>query len=281
MTTQAFSGSCPPDLIQRLSILPLDRLQGKRVVIKVGGSLLANERDALHDAVWLWATGAQPVLVHGGGLAISAWLHKLNVPTRFENGMRVTDAQTLEVVRMVLLGQVNPALVLQLTQLGAKAIGLCGTDKNMVHARRASERLGLVGEVESIDPTPIESLLAKGYLPIVAPLACGPGGSYLNVNADQVAAHLAGSLQAELHVILSDVAGVCRPDGSVIPTLTLPLAQQLLAQNIIHGGMIPKMNACLAAAGNVSHVHILDGREPHVILRLLAGECLGTRILPR
>jgi acetylglutamate kinase len=156
------TNACSPDLLQRLVMLSVGRLQGKRVVIKVGGSLLVEEQAVLQDVIWLGAMGAHPVLVHGGGPSITAWLQKRGVPPCFENGLRVTDAQTLEVVRMVLLGQVNPALVLHLVQLGARAIGLSGHDGKMVRARIVEERLGLVGQVELIDPTPIESMLAKG-----------------------------------------------------------------------------------------------------------------------
>src|SRR5215469_7714528 len=172
-------------------------LKGKTLVIKLGGSALENQRDVLQDIVWLRDLGANPVLVHGGGPYINEWLSKLNIPTRFENGLRVTDAQTLEIVRMVLLGQVNQGLVLLASQMGGKAVGLSGTDGGMVHAHIADEQLGLVGEVDAVDPTPVQSLIAEGYIPIVAPLGVGPDGACLNINADLVAAHLAGSLNAE------------------------------------------------------------------------------------
>src|SRR5438477_5942047 len=175
----------------------IDFLKGKTVVIKLGGSTLEHQRGVLQDIIWLHTLGARPVLVHGGGPYINEWLTKLNLPTRFENGLRVTDAQTLEVVRMVLLGQVNQGLVLMASQVGGKAIGLSGTDGGMVHAHIADERLGFVGEIESVDATPVRNLIEAGYIPIVAPLGAAPNGTCLNINADLVASHLAGALGAE------------------------------------------------------------------------------------
>src|SRR5689334_16603407 len=140
-------------------------LKGKTLVIKLGGSTLEHQRDVLQDIIWLSALGANPVLVHGGGPYINEWLDKLNLPTSFENGMRVTDATTLDVVRMVLLGQVNQSLVLLASQMGGKAIGLSGTDGDMVRALIADERLGFVGEVEAVDPTVVQALVNQGYIP--------------------------------------------------------------------------------------------------------------------
>jgi len=175
----------------------IDFLKGKTIVIKLGGSTLEHQRVVLQDVIWLRTLGVHPVIVHGGGPSINAWLEKLHVPTRFENGLRVTDAETLEVVQMVLLGQVNANLVAMASQLGGKAVGISGTDGNMISARVASERLGFVGEIERVDPALVQTLIEQGYIPIVAPLGQGPGGTCLNINADLVAAHLAGALKAE------------------------------------------------------------------------------------
>src|SRR6266581_4382365 len=245
----------------------IDFLKGKTLVIKLGGSTLEHQRGILQDIIWLRALGANTVLVHGGGPYINEWLNKLNLPTHFENGLRVTDARTLEVVRLVLLGQVNQGLVLMAAQLGGKAVGLSGTDGAMVCARMADERLGFVGEVESIDPTLVHTLLDQGYIPIVAPLGQGPEGVCLNINADLVAAHLASALQAEKLIFLSNVQGICHTDGSLISELTAAEAQQLIEEGVISGGMIPKVSACLGALHVVPRIHIVDGREPHVLLR--------------
>ena len=258
----------------------IDFLKGKTLVIKLGGSTLEHQREVLQDIVWLRALGANPVLVHGGGPCINEWLTKLNIPTQFEQGLRVTDAQTLEVVRMVLLGQVNQRLVSMAAQMGGKAIGLSGTDGSMVRARFADERLGFVGEIETVDPTPVQVLVDQGYIPVVAPLGEGPNGACLNINADLVAAHLAGALNAEKLIFLSNVVGICRQDGSLISELTEQEAKQLIEQGVINGGMIPKVSACLDALQAVPRVHIVDGREPHVLLReLFTDQGAGTMIV--
>jgi acetylglutamate kinase len=257
----------------------IDFLKGKTLVIKLGGSTLEHQRHILQDIIWLHTLGAYPVLVHGGGPYINEWLEKLHLPARFENGLRVTDAQTLEVVRMVLLGQVNQGLVLMAAQMGGRAIGVSGTDGNMVRARIADERLGFVGEVEAVDATMVQTLSEDGYIPIVAPLGQGPHGTCLNINADLVASHLAGALQAEKLIFLSNVSGICRQDGSLISELDEREAQQLIAEGVISGGMIPKVTACLEALRSVPRVHIVDGREAHVLLReLFTDQGVGTMI---
>jgi acetylglutamate kinase len=255
-------------------------LKGKTLVIKLGGSTLEHQRDVLQDIIWLRALGANPVLVHGGGPYINEWLDKLNVPTSFENGLRVTDALTLEIVRMVLLGQVNSSLVLMASQMGGKAIGLSGTDGNMVRAHIADERLGFVGEVEEVDPTVVQTLIDQGYIPIVAPLGLGPDGICLNINADLVAAHVAGALNAEKLIFLSNIVGICGKDGSLISELSEAEARQLIEEGVINGGMIPKVTACFNALQAVPRVHIVDGREPHVLLReLFTDKGAGTMIV--
>jgi acetylglutamate kinase len=258
----------------------INDLKGKVLVIKLGGSTLENQRVVLQDIIWLHALGARPILVHGGGPYINEWLKKLELPARFENGLRVTDAQTLEVVRMVLLGQVNQGLVLMASQMGGRVIGLSGTDGHMVRAHIANEHLGFVGEIDSIDPTPLLSLLADNYVPVVAPLGEGPDGTCLNINADLVAAQIAGALDAEKLIYLSNVVGICRADGSLIPELTEAEAKKLIEEGVINGGMIPKVTACLDALAAVPRVHIVDGREDHVLLReLFTNKGAGTMII--
>ena len=258
----------------------IDFLKGKIIVIKLGGSTLEHQRVVLQDVIWLRTLGVHPVLVHGGGPSINAWLEKLHVPTRFENGLRVTDAETLEVVQMVLLGQVNANLVAMASQLGGKAVGISGTDGNMISARVASERLGFVGEIERVDPGLVQTLIEQGYIPIVAPLGQGPGGTCLNINADLVAAHLAGALKAEKLIFLSNVRGICQTDGSLISELDETEAKRLVKDGVISGGMIPKVSACLDILSAVPRVHIVDGREPHVLLReLFTDQGAGTMIV--
>lgn len=257
----------------------IDFLKGKTLVVKLGGSTLEYQRSVLQDIIWLRALGANPVLVHGGGPYINEWLKKLNLPARFEQGLRVTDAATLDVVRMVLLGQVNQGLVLMTSSLGGHAVGLSGTDGNMIRARVANERLGFVGEVESVDPLPVQTLIDQGYIPIIAPLGQGPDDTCLNINADLVAAHLAGALNAEKLIFLSNVVGICRQDGTLISELGELEAKKLIEDGVISGGMIPKVSACLDALLAVPRVHIVDGRESHILLReLFTDQGAGTMI---
>jgi acetylglutamate kinase len=255
-------------------------LKSKTLVIKLGGSTLEHQREVLQDVVWLRALGAYPVIVHGGGPYITQWLTRLNIPTRFVNGLRVTDDQVLEVVRMVLLGQVNQGLVLMASKMGGKAIGLSVTDGGLVRAHIADEQLGFVGEIDAIDPAPIEALIKEDYIPIIAPLGEGPDGSCLNINADIVAAHIAGALNAQKLIFLSNVAGIRRADKSLISELSEPEAKRLIEEGVINGGMIPKVTACLDALASVPRVHIVDGGEPHVLLReLFTDQGAGTMII--
>lgn len=258
----------------------IDFLKGKILVIKLGGSTLENQRMILQDIIWLRALGANPVLVHGGGPYINAWLNKLSIPATFKNGLRVTDAQTLEIVRMVLCGQVNQGLVSLTAQMGGKVVGLCGTDGSMIQAHIADPELGFVGEIDAVNPEIILTLVAQGYIPIIAPLGHAPDNTSLNINADLVAAHLAGALDAEKLIFLSNVIGICRTDGSLIPEISENEARQLIQEGVISGGMIPKVSACLDALVAVPRVHIVDGGEPHVLLReLFTDQGAGTMIV--
>jgi acetylglutamate kinase len=258
----------------------IDFLKGKTLVIKLGGSTLTHQKYILQDIVLLRSLGAYPVLVHGGGPYINEWLKKLDVPSRFQNGLRVTDAETLDIVRMVLLGQVNQGLVAVLAEMGGKAIGVSGTDGNTIHARIADERLGFVGAIEAVDPSLLQMLIEQGYIPVVAPLGLGAGVPCLNINADLVASHIARAMHAEKLIFLSNVSGIYRTDGSLISELNQVEAQQLIADGTIHGGMIPKVAACLEALSTVSRVHIVDGREPHTLLReLFTDQGAGTMIV--
>ncbi len=258
----------------------IDFLKGKTLVIKLGGSTLEHQRQVLENIIWLKTLGVHMVLVHGGGPYINEWLQRLNIPTRFENGLRVTDAPTLNVVRMVLSGQVNQGLVSMASQMGGKAVGLSGIDGGMVQAHIADPALGYVGEIDKVDPALIHQCLEKEYIPIISPLGQDLEGNCLNINADLVAAHIAGALDAEKLIFLSNVSGICRPDGSLIQRLTEQEALDLIEDGVIHGGMIPKVTACLDALLAVPRIHILDGRVPHVLLReLFTDNGAGTMIV--
>ena len=241
-------------------------LKDKILVVKLGGSTLEHQKMVIRDLIRLQMLGVRPVLVHGGGPSINAMLEALHIPTHFERGLRVTDEQTLEVVCMVLRGQINEHLVLLAASMGGKAVGLCGTDGNMLHAHIADKHLGFVGEIDSVDPSLVIDLLDQGYLPIIAPLGQGEGSDCLNINADLAAAALARALSAERLVFLSDVEGIRGADGARIAELNATEARRLIAEGVVNGGMIPKVTACLEALEMVSSVHIVDGSEPHVLL---------------
>ena len=250
---------------------------GKTIVVKVGGSV-GEEGTVLDDVIWLKRLGINPVLVHGGGPQISQRLDRLGVETRFVEGRRFTDRQTLEVVHEVLM-RINGEFVSYLNGHTVSAFGCNGLDGEMLHARLRDERLGLVGEVEAVNLRPIQSLVEQGYVVVIAPLAAGPGSQPLNVNADTVAGEVARALHAEKLVLFTDVPGVLDADGSVLPELTQQRVAEMLADGTIRGGMIPKIQACLRALETVPRVHVLDGRVPHALIReLFTHEGVGTML---
>jgi acetylglutamate kinase len=257
----------------------IETLRGQTLVIKLGGSTLDNQRDALEDIVRLRGLGAQPVLVHGGGAEINEWLDRLGLPRRFNRGLRVTDAATLDVVRMVLAGKVNGELVRLVGEVGGRAVGLTGLDGLLLRARRLAADLGYVGGITRVDPGPIEALSGAGYIPVIAPLALGEDGEVLNINADDAAADLALGLRAAKLLYLSDVPGILDARGTLLSTLTDARVRELIVEGVIRGGMIPKAEAALRALGAVGRVHIVDGRDPHVLIReLFTHEGAGTMI---
>jgi acetylglutamate kinase len=258
----------------------MQRSARRPIVVKLGGSALEHYQAMMQDLLTLHASGQPLVLVHGGGTAIDQWMQRLGLPIQRQQGLRVTDAATLEVVRMVLCGQVNPELLRLATHLGGRVVGLCGADGGMLLAHQVEQALGAVGEIEAIHEEVLTGLLQQCYLPIVAPLGLGADGSWLNINADQVAAHLASALGAEALLFVSDVAGIRRADGTCLPTLTADEARILLRTGVIAGGMVPKVQAALAAAQRVPQVRVIDGREPHILLRAVCPSMqVGTRVL--
>jgi acetylglutamate kinase len=250
---------------------------GKTVVVKVGGAV-GDEGTVLDDIVWLKRLGINPVLVHGGGPQISERLGRLGVETRFVEGRRFTDEQTLEVVHEVLM-RINGAFVSYLNAHKVPAWGCNGLDGEMLVARLRDERLGLVGEVEAVNLKPIVSLVEQGYVVVIAPVASGPDAQPLNVNADTVAGEVARALRAEKFVLFTDVAGVMDSSGSIVPELSRQQVEQLIADETIRGGMIPKIQACLRALETVPRAHVLDGRVPHALIReLFTREGVGTML---
>jgi acetylglutamate kinase len=258
----------------------IERLRGKTLVIKLGGSALENQLDALEDIVWLRGLGARPVLVHGGGPEINSWLQRLGIAPRFEHGLRVTDDDTLDVVRMVLVGKVNGDLVRLVSRLGGRAVGLSGLDGELLRARQLAPELGHVGTVVEVMSGPVEVLSAAGYIPVVAPIAIGENGEPLNINGDDAAADLARGLHAAKLLYLSDVSGILDSNSQLLSELTRHQVEAMLQDGTISGGMVPKARACLRALDTIDRVHIVDGREPHVLIReLLTHEGAGTMIV--
>ena len=226
--------------------------------------------------------GACPIVVHGGGKVVSDWMQRQGVRPRFIRGLRVTDEPSLEIAVAVLTGLVNKRLVAELNGLGGRAVGLSGVDGGMIEARVADPQLGLVGEVVRVDPGPIRALTEAGYVPVVASIAVSSDGSgepqLLNVNADTVAGEMAAALGVGRLVMLTDVEGVLDTSRRLIPRLTRRHARRLMDSNVIAGGMMPKIGACLRALESVSSAHIVDGRRAGALIEALEDADVGTRL---
>ena len=270
----------------------IQRFHGKTIVVKFGGNAMTDEvlkSSFARDVVLLKLVGMNPVVVHGGGPQIEQLLAKLGKKGEFVQGMRVTDAETMDVVEMVLGGQVNKEVVELINQAGGKAVGLTGQDGAFIHARKltlppskenGSVDLGQVGEVESIDPAVIGALESGGFIPVVAPIGTGRDGMTYNINADLVAGKLAEILRAEKLVVLTNTPGVLDKNGKLLTGLTPKKIDDLVAKGVISGGMLPKIGSALdAARSGVKSVHIIDGRVPHaLLLEVLTDQGVGTLI---
>jgi acetylglutamate kinase len=269
------------------------KFHGKTIVVKYGGNAMTDEKlkaGFAHDIVLLKLVGLNPVVVHGGGPQIEQLLSRLGKKGEFIQGMRVTDAETMDVVEMVLGGQVNKEVVTLINQAGGKAVGLTGQDGGFIRAKKmfvaaennAAEKvdIGQVGEISAIDPSVIETLENGGFIPVVAPIGVGENGESYNINADLVAGKLAEVLKAEKLVVLTNTPGVLDKNGKLLTGLTPRRIDQLAADGTISGGMLPKIASALdAARGGVKSVHIIDGRVEHaVLLEILTEEGVGTLI---
>lgn len=260
---------------------------GKTVVIKYGGHAMVDDelkKNVMLDIILMKYVGMNPVLVHGGGPEINTMLNRLGIHSSFVGGLRVTDSATMEIVEMVLVGKVNTEIVALLNQYGGKAIGLSGKDANFIVAEQRAPELGHVGNVKQINPEIIHQLASQGYIPVVAPIGVGTDGAGYNINADHVAGELAGALQADKLIMLTDIAGIMRDATdrkSLISTLTIAEAQTLITQNVIKKGMIPKVEACMHALRNgVNRTHILDGRILHsILLEIFTDRGIGTMVV--
>ncbi len=267
----------------------IQKFNRKIIVVKYGGSAMSNEelqKNVIKDVTLLKLVGFKPIIVHGGGKEISKWSDKVGKESKFVNGLRVTDAETMEIAEMV-LGKVNKRLVSMVQELGVNAVGVSGKDGGMIHVEKKysdGQDIGFVGEITDVNPKILYDLLEKDFLPIVAPVGLDDGFQTYNINADDAACAIAKAVGADKLVFLTDIEGLYRDindKGSFIPRITVSDAEELIGSGIIGGGMLPKLGNCTSAVKNgVNRVHILDGRIPHcLLLEIFTNEGVGTMIL--
>jgi acetylglutamate kinase len=272
----------------------IQSFSGKTVVIKYGGNAMIDEElkhRVMNDVTLLKYIGINPILVHGGGPEINSMLDRLSIRSKFQNGLRVTDAQTMTVAQMVLAGKTNKEIVALLGQKGAQAIGICGIDGRLIECQRITTDeqgqpldIGFVGHITRINTSVLETLTANGFIPVVAPIGVGAAGESYNINADTVAGEIAAALKAEKLMTLTDVEGVIikneKGEDVVVSTLNEKEINDLIARGIISGGMIPKVLGCLdTVQRGVRRAHIIDGRIPHcLLLEIFTNKGIGTMI---
>ncbi|HAG83573.1 MAG TPA: acetylglutamate kinase [Cyanobacteria bacterium UBA12227] len=266
----------------------IQQFTGRTVVVKYGGAAMKDSSlkdKVIRDIVFLACVGLRPVVVHGGGPEINSWLDKLGIEPQFKDGLRVTDAPTMDVVEMVLVGRVNKELVALINKAGGLAVGLCGKDGNLIKARpEGREGIGFVGEVNSVDIKLLDSLIKSNYIPVVSSVAADEMGQAYNINADTVAGEIAAALGAEKLILLTDTPGILRDykdPSTLIPKVDIQQARELIETGVVAGGMIPKVNCCVRSlAQGVKAAHILDGRIPHaLLLEIFTNEGIGSMIV--
>lgn len=267
----------------------IQKFNDKTIVIKYGGSALVNpeiKETIIKDIVLMRLVGMHPVVVHGGGPDINAFLKRLEIESKFIDGLRVTSEETMEVAEMVLSGKINKQIVTDIELHGVKAVGISGKDGGTVKAEKIEKKdidYGCVGKIKSVDPALLQSLISSGFIPVIAPIGKDDNGKSYNINADYMAVAIAGSLNAEKLVFLTDVEGVMRDindPASIMSFIKADAVQSLIDDGTISGGMIPKVECCMTAVDSgVNNVHILDGRVEHcLILELFTPEGIGTMI---
>ena len=264
----------------------IKKYSGKIVVIKYGGNAMVNEQlkqQVMEDVALLWLIGVKVVLIHGGGPEISQTMEKMGKQPAFIDGLRVTDQETVDIVQMVLAGKVNKNLVNLLQMKGGHAVGLSGIDGGILEATIKDEQLGFVGRITKVRTQPITDLLEKGYIPVISTVAGDRQGHVYNINGDTAAAVIAGALEAERLIMMTDIAGILmdKDDPStLIPHVTVNEAKKLYETGVVSGGMIPKVDCCIEAINHgVKHVVIMDGRIPHsILMELLTDEGAGTMV---
>ena len=265
----------------------IQKYYNKIIVVKYGGNAMINEElkeAVMGDIVLLSLIGIKVVLVHGGGPEISDMLKKIGKESRFVDGLRVTDGESMDIVQMVLAGKINKNLVNLLQNKGGRAIGLCGVDGHMIEAVQLKEELGFVGEITNVNTQPILDVLEKGYIPVISTVGCDNEGNTYNINADTAAARIAGMLKAESLISMTDIVGILRDKddpSTLISKINVSDAPELIHEGIISGGMIPKVECCIEAIRRgVSKVFIIDGRVPHsILIETLTDEGIGTMLV--
>ena len=267
----------------------IQNYNGKILVVKYGGNAMINEelkQNVMEDIVLMHLIGVKVVLVHGGGPEITDRLNRVGKETKFVDGLRVTDKETAEIALMVLAGKINKGLVNLLESKGGKAMGISGLDGRMIEAEMKDERLGYVGRITNVNVQPIIDLLEKGYIPVVSTVGCDKDGNVYNINADTAASYIAGAMEAESLIAMTDIAGILRDKddpSSLIPEIDLEDAKKLFDDGIISGGMIPKVECCIEAIKRgVKKVFIMDGRIPHsILIETLTDEGAGTMVVEK
>ena len=262
----------------------IQKYNNKIVVVKYGGNAMINEdlkNAVMSDIVLLKLIGMKVVLVHGGGPEITETLNAVGKKTEFVNGLRVTDAETANIAMMVLAGKINKSLVNLLNKFGAKALGLCGLDSQMIRAEKLDEKLGFVGKITHINEDPILDVLNMGYIPVIATVGYDDDGNVYNINADTAAARIAGKLRAEALISMTDIDGILRDKddpSSLIHEINASEAPQLMREGIVSGGMIPKVECCIEAIRRgVKKVFIINGKIPHsILIETMTDEGIGT-----
>jgi acetylglutamate kinase len=283
----------PDDVHARVKVLSealpyIQKFAGRTVVVKYGGAAMKDSQlkdQVIRDIIFMACVGIRPIIVHGGGPEINTWLNKIGIEAQFKDGLRVTDAATMEVVEMVLVGKVNKEIVSYINQAGGSAIGMCGKDANLITARPDGRTdIGFVGEVSGINVSILELLVKGGHIPVISSVAADENGQFYNINADTVAGEVAAALGAEKLILLTDTPGLMRDfhdPTSLIHQLDIPQARQLVTDGVVSGGMIPKLSCCIRSlAQGVRSAHIIDGRVPHsLLLEIFTDAGIGTMIV--
>jgi len=266
----------------------IQRFAGRTVVVKYGGAAMKDSSlkdKVIRDIVYLSCVGLRPIVVHGGGPEINTWLGKVGIEPQFKDGLRVTDADTMDIVEMVLVGRVNKEIVTLINQAGGSAVGLCGKDGNLITASPSDkEGIGFVGDVNLLNPNILELLSSNNYIPVVSSVAVDEAGQAYNINADTAAGEIAAALQAEKLILLTDIPGILRDfhdPSSLISEVSISGARGLINDGTVAGGMIPKVDCCVRAlAQGVKAAHIIDGRQPHaLLLEILTDSGIGSMLV--